>query len=52
MLADNEQPTLLPVPQVEQERTEVAGSLSLLVRSDTHGSGRWFVLAKEDCPFA
>jgi hypothetical protein len=33
VVADNEQPTLLPLAQVEQERTEVAGSLSLVVHS-------------------
>ena len=35
MLADNEQASLLPVPQVEQVRTEVAASLSLVVPSDS-----------------
>ena len=39
MLANSEQPTLLPVPQVEQEPTEVGGSLSLVVPC---GSGALF----------
>jgi hypothetical protein len=33
VLADNEQTSLLPVPQVEQEWTEVTGSLSLVVEA-------------------